>query len=249
MNADFPIREEDLHAYLDGELPPKRAAAVEAYLREHPADARRLAAYRADGEALARLFASPASPPRPVREATPAPRPQARWRAGMALAASLLIGMLGLAAAVLTGGDAQSEHAALLEEIAGYHRIYARETKHLVEVGADRRDEIVAWLGSRLGRRLAIPDLGPRGFTFAGARLLVVNRQPVAQLLYTRPGSLPVGICLTRGGEPRPRSVVERDGLRLASWSADGYTYVVVGDMSDRTARALADSVEASFRG
>ena len=56
MTADSPIREADLHAYLDGELPRKRAADVEAYLRDHPCHARRLARYRADKEAIARLF-------------------------------------------------------------------------------------------------------------------------------------------------------------------------------------------------
>src|SRR5215470_14889247 len=49
------IMEEELHAYLDGELPDARRAAVEAYLREHPDDARRLEAYRADGKAIGRF--------------------------------------------------------------------------------------------------------------------------------------------------------------------------------------------------
>ena len=48
--------EEELHAYLDGMLPQDRRAAVEAHLRGNPRDAERLEAYRADGEAIARLF-------------------------------------------------------------------------------------------------------------------------------------------------------------------------------------------------
>src|SRR5215510_15353419 len=50
MMSIAPITEQELHAYLDGELPDARRAAVEAYLREHPEDARRLEAYRADGK-------------------------------------------------------------------------------------------------------------------------------------------------------------------------------------------------------
>src|SRR5215475_523366 len=57
MMSIAPITEQELHAYLDGELPDARRAAVEAYLREHPEDARRLEAYRADGKAIARIFA------------------------------------------------------------------------------------------------------------------------------------------------------------------------------------------------
>src|SRR5262249_60730273 len=56
MMSVAPITEQELHAYLDGELPDARRAAVEAYLREHPEDARRLEAYRRDGEAIARIF-------------------------------------------------------------------------------------------------------------------------------------------------------------------------------------------------
>jgi len=56
MSTRRRIPEKDLHAYLDGELPPERAAAVEAYLRKHEDEARRLAAYRADGEAIRRIF-------------------------------------------------------------------------------------------------------------------------------------------------------------------------------------------------
>jgi anti-sigma factor RsiW len=48
--------EQDLHAYLDGELPPARYATVEEYLGHNPVEAQRLKAYRSDGEAIAKLF-------------------------------------------------------------------------------------------------------------------------------------------------------------------------------------------------
>jgi anti-sigma factor RsiW len=50
--------DEELGAYLDGELSDDRRAAVAAFLAAHPEQARRLEAYRADGQAIARLFAS-----------------------------------------------------------------------------------------------------------------------------------------------------------------------------------------------
>jgi hypothetical protein len=55
----FPaVGEEDLHAWLDGELPLSRRILVRAFLWLRPAEARRLAAYRADGEVIASLPAS-----------------------------------------------------------------------------------------------------------------------------------------------------------------------------------------------
>jgi anti-sigma factor RsiW len=62
-----PVSEEELHAYLDGELSDGRRAAVATYLREHPEELRRLQAYRVDGEAVRRLFSDPP-------DAGPAPR-------------------------------------------------------------------------------------------------------------------------------------------------------------------------------
>lgn len=55
MSAISPT-EQDLHAYLDSELPPERVATVEEYLGQNPGEARRLTAYRRDGEAIAKLF-------------------------------------------------------------------------------------------------------------------------------------------------------------------------------------------------
>jgi anti-sigma factor RsiW len=247
VNGPDGVSEVELHAYLDGELPPDRVAAVEAYLGARPDEARRLAAYRRAGEAIVRLW--PRLEIAPVRRRA-AIRRRAAGRVAAALVAGLLFGAAGYATGALwAAGTSPSEHDDLVASVAEYHRVYAAETKHLVEIGADRRGELAAWLGKRLGRKLAIPDLSRDGLTFVGGRMLVVNRRPVGQLLYARRGGPPVGICIMRGDEPQPRFVKERDGLRLASWNSDGYAYVVVGEMTEEKARGIADSVVAAFRG
>lgn len=53
---DNGVPEEDLQAYVDGELDHRRRAAVEAYLATNPAEAARLAAYRAQNIGLHALF-------------------------------------------------------------------------------------------------------------------------------------------------------------------------------------------------
>ena len=58
MTAISSITEEELHAYLDGELPDAQRASVEAYLREHPDDARLLEAYLTSRFASASMVGS-----------------------------------------------------------------------------------------------------------------------------------------------------------------------------------------------
>src|SRR5712672_2351958 len=45
-DRDLPVAEDELHAYVDGELPPDRLAAAEAWLSTHPQDMARVAAWR-----------------------------------------------------------------------------------------------------------------------------------------------------------------------------------------------------------
>src|SRR5436305_620637 len=67
----------------------------------------------------------------PARRSIAPSRPHYGW----AIAASL-VAVVTFGAGVLWGGQAPSERADLLEEVAGYHEVYSRETAHLVEVPA-----------------------------------------------------------------------------------------------------------------
>ena len=50
MTDDAPVTEEELHAYVDGELAQDRRGAVEAWLGTHAEDAARVAAWRAQAD-------------------------------------------------------------------------------------------------------------------------------------------------------------------------------------------------------
>ena len=47
FDRDQPVTEEELHAYVDGELAPERREAVEAWLATHSDDMARVGAWRA----------------------------------------------------------------------------------------------------------------------------------------------------------------------------------------------------------
>src|SRR2546423_8729696 len=48
----IPVTEDELHAYVDNELPAERRSDVEAWLASHPDDAARVQSWRAMAEAL-----------------------------------------------------------------------------------------------------------------------------------------------------------------------------------------------------
>jgi anti-sigma factor RsiW len=174
-------------------------------------------------------------------------RPTTRARAhfGWAIAASITAALV-FGGGVVWGGKATSERADLIEEAAGYHEVYSRETTHLVEVPAGQTEQLTAWLGERLGREIKVPDLGDSGLHFAGGRMLVINDRPVAELMYTREGALPVAICVSRiDGQPWSMEVEQHDALHVASWAKDGYAYLVVGELDDAAVKDIAKRVEA----
>ena len=47
IDNNSPVSEEELHAYVDGELPIERREAIEAWLASHPDDSARVATWRA----------------------------------------------------------------------------------------------------------------------------------------------------------------------------------------------------------
>jgi anti-sigma factor RsiW len=173
------------------------------------------------------------------------PRPRFDW----GMVASLVAVIAAFGGGAMWGGRAPSERADLVDEVAGYHQIYSRETRHLVEVPADQIEELTAWLGKRLERDVKVPDLAVAGFRFAGGRMLVINERPVAELMYTRDQGFPIAVCISRfGSEPWPITVEQRGAQRVASWMIDGYAYVVVGEIDDPMAQDIAERVAAQIK-
>ena len=49
IDRNSPVTEDELHAYVDGELPPDRMDAVAAWLADHPEQAALVASWRGSG--------------------------------------------------------------------------------------------------------------------------------------------------------------------------------------------------------
>lgn len=203
------ITEADLHAYVDGQLPASRRAAVEAHLAAEPAEAARLQAYSEQNDALRRLFNPILDEVLPARLqasaepvmaashgeslASPAVNREkapflSRWSL-QRIAAGLLVALLGGAAGWLAHGEyPATDRVAYLtplpRQAAVAHVVYSPDVRRPVEVTADQEDQLVKWLSKRLGKPVSPPKLGAVGYELIGGRLLPGNSGPVAQFMY-----------------------------------------------------------------
>ena len=142
-----PITEDDLHAHVDGLLPPARAAEVEAWLAAHPDRAAEVALWQRQNEALNALFPPADAEPVPDRLQ---PRRLALRSRGVTLgwpqraAAAVVLLAIGIGAGwALRELDRPSETAGLIASAVTAHALYVKENRHAVEVAAADRDHLV----------------------------------------------------------------------------------------------------------
>jgi anti-sigma factor RsiW len=236
-----------LVAYADGELDETSIAEVEAYLAATPEAQRTLAIYRDTAALLRAAFPENRYVRGDVPQHDRPTRAESKLRGlrlpgyTWAVAASLVMGMIGYAAGAFWPGLGESRRDRMLDEVAQYHSIYSRETVHLVEVPATQEDHLKAWLGKRVNASLVIPNFNQDGLTFAGGRLVVLDGEPVAELMYTRPTGLPIALCiLYHVGQPSTIAMEQRGNLNLATWNDGSHSYFVVGEADRATIEGLA---------
>jgi len=242
-----------LMAYVDGELDEPTARQVEAAIREDAETRRRVDLLRRSASLVRDVFRQPkyqrVSETLALRFGAPSRatlrRPFRRFV--VPVAASIAAALAGFGVGFWRGGVTDSDFTnSLLDEVAEYHVVFARERDHQVEVTADHVDEIQSWLGQRLGRTLRVPDLSGHGLIFRGARLLVVSHRPVGQLVYSFPDQpdRPLALCIAAGP---PEDVALRtdsqDGVNLVVWGRKGFIYVLAGWIDRAFLTAVTDEL------
>ena len=177
-----------------------------------------------------------------------------------ALAASLMLFLAGGAVGYLVSErqDASLQTASTgfapartwLDDIADYHRIYARQTRHLAEVPASDQAHIVEWLSASTGVTFKLPDLSGQNLTFEGARLLVAGGKPTAQLLYRNAENEIFAICFLQSDPVQGTTALSesmRNDIGLVSWQKGNAAYVVVGPSADPGLERIAETVSTSI--
>ena len=141
-DPNIPVTEDELHAYVDNELPAERRGDVEAWLATHPDDAARVQSWRAMAETLHARYDRVLDEAVPKRlELERLVRQPRRWVYG-AVAATLAAFIAGGGVGwVARGASATpSTFQSFTLDALDAHRLYVVEVRHPVEVpGSDWR--------------------------------------------------------------------------------------------------------------
>jgi anti-sigma factor RsiW len=247
----IPVTEDELHAYVDNELPAERRGDVEAWLAAHADDAERVRSWRTMAEALHARYDAVADEAVPRRlEIERLVKKPRRWIYG-AIAASLVAFIAGGAVGWLARGAAAtpSVFQDFTLDALEAHRLYVVEVRHPVEVPGSERTHLQQWLTKRCGWNVRAPELDATGLKLVGGRLLPGPTGPASFLMYESASGERFTIYTARAAtETTQMRYAKQDNDGALFWADRGVGYVVSGD-SDRErlaqiARLVYDQAE-----
>jgi anti-sigma factor RsiW len=248
VDREPPVTEEELHAYVDGELAADRGAAVEAWLATHPEDAARVATWRAQADAIRAKYGPIANEPVPARfDLDTLARAGRRW-SRLAAAAVLAALMVGGAAGWFGRGfwEGASPTRNVTADALDAYRLYVVEVRHPVEVPGEESVHLGQWLTRRLGYTLRAPDLGSAGLKLVGGRLLPspASGPGAAFFMYEAASGERFTIYCRRAAAP-PSALRYRAAGTIGSfvWVEDDVAFVVSGPADPSRLKKVAESV------
>jgi anti-sigma factor RsiW len=232
-DRDSPVTEDELHAYIDGEIPADRRQAVEAWLASHPDDAARVAAWRAQADAIRTRYGAVAGEQvSPRFDLDKLARSTRSWRAIAAAAVVLAFLTGGVVGWMAHGASAAapSRFDIFTTTALDAHKIYVVEVRHPVEVTGKERPHLVYWLSKRLDYKLLMPEMESSGLKLVGGRLLPGPFGPAAFCMYEGPSGERYTIYYARTDAPQTQ-LRYRAGERFSAfyWVENGLAYVVSG--------------------
>ena len=247
------IGEDELQAFVDGQLPRGRSTAVLAWLGGHPEDVPRLAQYALQKEELRRSVAAtslPGDDPTTLQlQRTLADRLQRPAHGAWLRRAATVVLLLaaGWTSHAFYGAFLEHRLPALVVEAAQAHEVFGDDSQRPVELTAASRAEMAAWFSRHLGEDIEIPSLRAIGLHLVGGRLLPGEDSPIAQLIYEDSAQRRLTLCLS--AEPTDAGpaieLVEVEGLTAGYWDGGEVSYALVAQTPDLQLVAIASELGA----
>ena len=253
-----PITEDDLHAFVDHLADPDRLPAIERHLRDNPDDATKVAAYRAQRDALRVAFAfqenNPAIPSRlnPLTIQRAVISRRTMWRAAAAVVLAFGAG----------GGGGWALHqqlspppattvTLLMQEAFANHAVFAADRRRPTELGAEQRDDLAKWVSNRINRPVTPPDLNLAGYRYFGGRLAATEFGPAGMFMYQNEQNVRLTIFVRpiANEASRPPISLRVGTLEGCGWIEQGIGYAVIAPLPAADVHLLVEGVRARIAG
>ncbi|MGR9162178.1 anti-sigma factor family protein [Rhizobium leguminosarum] len=261
MNTKHTIpSDEDLTAFIDGELTAEEAARIEAIVNEDESTAERLEFLARASLPFEQAFAPLLSEaPRekletmlaaiPVQQSArsdPTPAFGSRRRFLGALAASLVAG-IAIDRAVIGIGrsfSAKDENSEWRAVVADYISLYTPETLAGPVPERDVQAAQLAGLDEKLGLSLSPEAVSLPGIDFKRALMLQYDGKPLAQVAYLDPETGPMALCIVKSdaGSKAP-DLESRKGLNVIYWSNETHAFMLIGRIPADRMKELGEDV------
>lgn len=230
MTAHMRPTDEDLQAFIDGELDAARTGEVAAAIQSDAELARQVHAYRADKARLGQIYAPLLERPLPQewltrinqRNVVALPvKTSRRSVIGMAIAASIAMALgTTIAYRHFSGQDGEALIAAALAAHAMAHDI----TRQPIAENA---------LAQLTGVEIKAPDLTKMGFSLVGMRTLDgPGDTPAAVLAYRDAGERVFTLYLKRSSGTPQFDMIKRGDTRICVWQDDVLSTIMLADVS-----------------
>ncbi len=232
--------DEELTAFLDGELPFDKAALVEKAVSENDELCTRLEALRV-GKSVFLAAADDALRSSPDYSAPKVSGSDFSFARIAQYAAILLVGIVLGTALPIFWGDKPNE-TTWMRAVADYQLLYVEETLADASQSDAKTTEIFNRFGAQHGLELAEMRNLPK-LQFKRAQILGYEGRPLLQIAYATQSGQPVALCIVRVDE-QDRKLSKRayGALPAYEWVKDGNGFILIGEMSEAEMKLAVDA-------
>lgn len=118
------------------------------------------------------------------------------------------------------------------EYVAAYHYLYITNTLSAVENEAPAAIAELERVGGAISKELQLASLvGFEELDYKRSQILGYQGKPLAQMTFLSKMGTPIALCVIRSGSDADEAIedIRMEGMAAATWSKDGYEYLIIG--------------------
>jgi len=246
MTALIP-GENDLLAYVDGQLDDAGRQRVEQYLLQNPQAAKKVAEWLDVNQRL-RIVLTQQDPELDTARYDPRlilHKLQQRRQMRLAMAFMVLISVGGGGAAGWQFKTMQMQSATLpMEDAVHAYNLFTRDRLPMMDVAASNRDDMNNWLSRYFINGDMPPNFEKYGFKLLGGRLMATDQGPSALVVYQNAQGMRITFYIRPTGKTALKSGYRETGNLMAQyWSDHKYNYAIISPANDNQTAGVQKAV------